>query len=63
MPQTDADKTTQQLLAELKAGIPGNLTALIAKVDELIFREVKPNDDDDFEALRGGTRPHHLPHV
>lgn len=63
MPLTDADKDTKQLLQELKDGISPLLTALIAKVTELQYREVKNGDADDTPALRGGTRPYHSPHV
>lgn len=69
MPQQDADKTTMTLLSEIKTGVPGNLTAIHAKLDELInSREIKANDPDDVQiggenSTRGGIRPNHVPLV
>lgn len=69
MPQSDQDKTTMVLLGEIKTGVPGNLTAIHAKLDELINnREIKANDPDDVQiggenSTRGGVRPLHAPLV
>lgn len=69
MPQQDSDKDTMVLLAEIKTGVPGNLTAIHAKLDELInSREIKNGDPDDVQigglnSTRGAVRPKHQPLV
>lgn len=69
MPLQDADKDTDILLGEIKSGVPGNLTAIHAKLDELIDnRIVMRGDVDDIvigdaEVNRGGIRPKHAPIV
>lgn len=59
MPITDADKTTNQLLNEIKAFIIN--PTYLAKVNELLGREIKENDIDDSSQHRGGSRPNHQP--
>lgn len=67
MPQTDAQKDTTVLLDEIIAGVPGNLTAVQAKLSELKdHRIIKEGDDDDIvnggvNTTRGGIRPKHQP--
>lgn len=69
MPQQDADKDTDVLIGEIKAGVPSNLTVVHHKLDELIDnRIIKENDDDDIvqggvNTTRGGIRPKHQPLV
>lgn len=66
MPQQDSDKQSDTLLSEAKAGVPGNLTAVHSKLDELISRVIKNGDADDIisggvQQTRGGIRPQHAP--
>ena len=66
MPQSDADKDTDVLIGEIQAGVPGNFTAVQAKISELIGRIVKNGDSDDIVVSgtavdRGGIRPKHTP--
>ena len=69
MPQQDSDKDTMVLIGEIKSGVPGNFTAVHAKLDELInFREIKNGDADDVQigglnSTRGAVRPRHTPLV
>ena len=69
MPQQDADKDTMVLIGEIKTGVPGNFTAVHAKLDEIINnREIKNDDPDDVQigglnSTRGGVRPKHQPLV
>lgn len=68
MPQQDSDKDTMVLLGEIKTGVPGNLTAIHAKLDELNSREIKTDDPDDVQigglnSTRGAIRPKHAPLV
>jgi len=67
MPVQDKDKLTAVLLGEIKAGVPSNLTAVHAKLDELInFRIINDGDSDEIEQggvelTKGGIRPEHAP--
>jgi len=66
MPQNDADKTSIVLLNEIKTFIVN--PTYLAKVNELLFREIKNGDSDDItvgdsHVTRGGVRPNHIPLV
>ncbi len=69
MPQTDADKNSDTLITEIKAGVPSNFTAVHAKLDEIINnRFIKSGDGDDIvsggeQVTRNGIRPHHTPTI
>lgn len=59
MPLTDADKDTMVLLNEIKTFIVN--PTYLAKVNELLSREILENDVDDSSQHRGGSRPKHQP--
>lgn len=66
MPQTDQDKDSLTLLTELKNFIIN--PTYLAKVNELLGREIKNGDADDVIVSgtpidRGGIRPKHAPIV
>lgn len=66
MPQTDADKSTMVLLNEIKTHIIN--PTYLAKVNELLAREIKNDDPDELEVggletTKGGIRPNHVPLV
>lgn len=66
MPQTDADKDSVVLLNEIKTFIVN--PTYLAKVNELLAREIQANDSDDIDVggahvTRGGIRPKHAPIV
>lgn len=69
MPQQDQDKDTTVLLAEIKAGVPGNFTAIHGKLDELIdHRIIAQGEADDIQVggqntTRNGIRPKRHPLV
>jgi hypothetical protein len=69
MPQTDADKDTTVLLNEIIAGVPGNFTAVQAKLSELKDnRIIKAGDPDELQVggldtTKGAIRPKHQPLV
>lgn len=60
MPSVES-QTTMQLIATIDSGVLSSPQQ--AAVTELIYREIKENDADDQENLRGGIRPHHAPIV
>ena len=66
MPQTDQDKDSIVLLNEIKTFIVN--PTYLAKVNELLAREIKNGDPDDLEVgnlktTEGGVRPKHAPLV
>lgn len=66
---SDADKQTDTLISEIKSGVPGNFTAVHAKLDEIINNRIIHNSDSDdivqgaTPVTRGGIRPHHAPAI
>lgn len=66
MPLTDADKDTVVLLNEIKTHIIN--PTYLAKVNELLSREIENGDPDELEVggletTKGGIRPKHQPLV
>lgn len=61
---SDANKTTLELIAEIKDGLFGNQTALIAKCDEMLNNRVIDDNDTGVEPEgKGGVRPTRAPIV
>ena len=66
MPQTNADKDTSILLAEILDGFANQ--TIKDKVIELQYRIIKEDDSDSIvqggtEITKGGVRPKHIPIV